>query len=544
MENTTPRPENALPGLIRKVLGSPHSEQVIKAQIIQMAAQHLHVPEVTTALLEVLPLTKDKETRDRLLGFLSSLDTSRFSDTAPLFTALLDVYAQEKDRSVRTALLYRLQESLHQDARLATFFIALSAQEGLNEQERIAVQDSLASLPSITPEIAIAVLQQNVNAPTQMQTQAIILAEKCPVWGAEMAAALQPYLDVKNDRGTRFRILNKLSSANMLDAGYAPLLISVLRTDNDTDARTAALKALSRLKPWNDAIVLQLYWSSTQDASEAIRSKALQLQGEMPELSNEQLQAMASQLTTDRSEGVRGTLLKLLQPVMRLGEIRNAVAAAFAGNPGVFSDAEFEQLTTMLAPYAGRDEHISQQMLQSVKGLPNTDQRKKILELLLGKVNMDKLLEPVLQLFQQERNESLREILFNQVKALSVARNPQLVDVFCAELTEPGSPFRVTCAGMLANAAEQYPQIVTALEDVLQYDNDRELVRLSLEGYLRPGVEKRFSILLIVVKNEMLDTQARQKALDALIKLPLNEEEQESLASTLSGIKPGTLKTA
>ena len=61
MDHTTQRPDNALPGLIRKVLGSPHSEQMIKAQIIQMASQHLHVPEVTTALLEVLPLTKDKK---------------------------------------------------------------------------------------------------------------------------------------------------------------------------------------------------------------------------------------------------------------------------------------------------------------------------------------------------------------------------------------------------------------------------------------------------------------------------------------------------
>ena len=99
---------NALPALIKKVLGSPHSEQAIKAQIIQLASQNLHVPEVTTALLEVLPLTRDKETRDRLLGFLSSLNTSRFADTSALFNALLDVYKQEQDRDVRIRLLHRL----------------------------------------------------------------------------------------------------------------------------------------------------------------------------------------------------------------------------------------------------------------------------------------------------------------------------------------------------------------------------------------------------------------------------------------------------
>jgi hypothetical protein len=534
---------NALPALIRKVLGSPHSEQVIKAQIIQLASQNLHVPEVTTALLEVLPLTKDKETRDRLLGFLSSLNTSRFSDTSALFNALLDVYKTEKDREVRLRLLNRLQDSVHQDTRLATFFIELSAQDSLSEPERIAVQETLNSLPNIGPEIALEALSRNVNAPDVLQMQAVLLAEKCPTWGPELVSALQPFLDVKTERGIRFRILNKLAGARLLDASYGPLLIHVLLTDNDEPTREEALKAIARIKPWNEDIITQLYHSAANDSSANIRSKALQMQQEMPELSNKQLAAMADRLSTDRSEGVRSTLLNLLKPVMRLPEVRTAVAASFAGNPGVFSDEEFEQLTTMLAPYAGRDENISQQLLQSMKGLPNTSQRKKILELIIGKINIEKMLDTVLQLFRNERNESLRELLFNQIKALSVTRHPQLVDVFCEELTEPGSPFRVTCAGVLANAAESYPQIVTALEDVLLYDNDRELVRISLDGYLRPGVAKRFNVLFTVIKNEMVDVQSRQKALDAIFKLPPTEEETNRLADALAEIKPGTLKT-
>ena len=376
---------NALPGLIRKVLGSPHSEQVIKAQIIQLASQNLHVPEVTTALLEVLPLTKDKETRDHLLGFVSSLNTSRFPDTTVLFNALLDVYKQEQDREVRNSLLQRLQESIHQDARLAGFFIELSAQDSLSETERITVQETLNSLPVISPETALAVLAKNHNAPNILQLQAVQLAEKCPAWGPELVSALQPYLNVKTDRSIRFRILNKLAGARLLDASYSPLLIAVLLTDNDEETRSAAMEAITRIKPWNEDIITQLYHTAANDASANIRSKALQLQQEMPELSNEQLQAMATRLSADSSEGVRSTLLELLKPVMRLPQIRTEVAAAFAANPGVFSNEEFEQLTGMLAPYAGRDEAISGQLLQSLKSLPNTNQRKKLLELLIGK---------------------------------------------------------------------------------------------------------------------------------------------------------------
>jgi hypothetical protein len=544
MDHTTQKPDNTLPALIRKVLGSPHAEQAIKGQIIQLAASNLHVPEVTTALLEVLPVTKDKETRNRLVQLLSGLNTSRFPDTAALYEALLGVFKQEKDRETRTALLYRLQESIHQDPRLAGFFIELSGTDNLSEPERLAVQEAIASLPAISADTALAALLKNVNAPTLLQLQALTLAERCPVWDHSMVAGLQPYLQVKNDREIRFRILSRLAEARLLDAGYAAIIIPVLQTDNDAHARAIALNALSRIKPWNEDIILQLFWSATQDGDEHLRSAALKLQQEVPELNNEQLIKLAGLLSSDRSTGVRLTLLQLLKPVMRLPEIRQAVASSFSGNPGVFDQEEFEQLAEMLAPYAGRDEQISTQLLHSIKDLPNTAQRKKILQLVLGKVSIEKVLEPLLQLFQQERNEALREILFNQVKALSVARHPQLVDAFCAELTEPGSPFRVTCAGILANAAELYPQIIPALEDVLLYDNDRELVRLSLDGYLRPGVEKKFDILLAVIKNELIDTLSRQKALDALIKLSLDEQQQEILADALSGLKPGTLKTS
>ncbi|WP_212005107.1 HEAT repeat domain-containing protein [Chitinophaga sp. HK235] len=544
MDQNSQRPEQALPGLIRKVLGSPHSEQVIKAQIIQMASRNLHVPEVTTALLEVLPLTKDKETRTQLLQFLAALNTSRFTDTGALFQALLDVYRQEKDRDTRTALLYRLQESIHQDPRLAAFFVALSGQDSLSEAERIAVQDTLSSLPSISEDTALAALQQNVNAPTVMQLQALDIAEKCPSWSQLLVAGLQPYLDVKNDREVRFRILRRLAGARLLEPAYADVIIPVLRTDPETYAREEALNALSRIKPWKEEVILQLFWSATNDSDESIRSQALRMQSELPERTNEQLIAMAALLASDRSEGVRTTLLQQLKPVMRIPEIRTRVATAFSGHPGVFASHEFDLLTDMLAPYAGRDEQISQLLLQSIQGLPNTSQRQRVLQLLIGKISMEKVLEPVIQLFRQEHNETLREVLFNQIKALSVARHPQLVDVFCAELTEPGSPFRITCAGILANAAEIYTQIPPALEDVLLYDNDRELVRLCLDGYLRPGVDKKFDILINVVKNELADTLSRQKALDATMKLPLDESQQDMLADALSGLKPGTLKTS
>ena len=108
---------------------------------------------------------------------------------------------------------------------------------------------------------------------------------------------------------------------------------------------------------------------------------------------------------------------------------------------------------------------------------------------------------------------------------------------------EPGSPFRQACAPIVAAAAELFPEIPRALADVLVNDQDRELVRACLDGYLRPKVEKKFEPLLAVVRNEVIDTGSRQRCLDEVMQLTLSDAQQQELTEGLAGIKPNTLRT-
>lgn len=466
--------QQSLPGLIRQVLGSLHAETVIKHQILQLAKNHLHDPEVLTALLQVLPDLKDKRLRDEVMFFLSSLNTSRFPEPRVLFDALLQFFRQEKERDTRVALLFRLQDSIHQDQQLVDFFIELSATPNLSEPEMVAIQDTLANLPLITEDMAAVALDKHRHSPTLLQSQALTLAEKCTRWGDKLFAAAQPYLDIKNDPDIRVRVMRRLA-------------------DNK-------------------------------------------------QMSDAQLITLAAALSSTGTNGIRYDLLELIKPAIRIPEIRLALANAFAANPSVYDDGEFTMITDMLAPYMGRDPHIGQIMLESLKDLPVPDHRRKVLSLITGKLKTEQILTPLLHLFSRERDESIRDVLFNQVKALSVARHPELVDVFATELVEPASPYRVTCASLLANVAEIYPQVIPALEDVLRYDTERELLRICLDGYLRPGITHSFDVLLAVVRNEIVDTLSRQKALDAIVKLDLDATQQLALADALAGIKPNVLK--
>ncbi len=542
MPENTQSAEAGLPNLLRKVLQSPHSELAIKNQMLTLAMQNLHIPEVTTALLEALPVTKDKETRDRLLQIISSLNTSRFPNLEPLYTALINIFREEKDRSVRTMLLERLRNGLHQDSRLAPFFLEVMGKELLSEPERILANEAISKLPAITEETALLALQRCVNAPSVIQQLAFSIAKSSPTWGEKIVDGLFPYLDVKVERDIRFGILEKLAEAKTLTASYIPLLSTVLRNDPEVEARRNALDLFKKIKPWNALIVEQLLWTSLNDSSEEIRSIAVALRKEIPELTNEQLVALANQLSTDRSAGVRLTILEMLKPVVRIAEVRTAIAQSFANNPSVFADEEFNELTTILSPYVGREESIRSILLKSVENLPSLHQRKTILQLVIPKVKMETVLNDIIRIFQKERDEDLRATLFQEIKGLSITKNPELVQVFCSELVEPSSPFRQICAGVLSTAAELYPEIPTALEDVLRNDQERELIRVCLDGYLRPKVQKQFDVLLEVIKNEIIDTTSRQRCLDEIMKMNIEENQSEQLANVLAGLKPNTLK--
>jgi len=533
----------SLPALLRSVLGSPQSEQVIKHQMLDLARKNLHIPEVVAVLLESLPKTRDKETRDALLGLIGSIETSRFASLEALHDAFLEVFRNEKERSVRTALMARLREGIHQDERLAGFFLGILAEPVLNDEERRAAVAAVAGLASVTEKTAITALESCRNGDASIQETAVALAERCPTWGEGLVAALQPYLDIKRDRSLRLRVLNRLAGAKALTPAYLPLLRQTLRNDPDEGARGAALETLRSIKPWDGGVLELLLWTAAQDASAGLRSRAVALQAEGPELSDAQVAALARQLGSDRSAGVRVGILTVLKNHARVAEVRAAAAEAFASNPSVFDDTEFGALADLLAPYAARDEKIRGTLLKAAESVPRAGQRNAILRMVLPKVKAEAVIEPLVRLFKKERDAEIRETLFDLVKPLSVARHPELVELFAAELVEPSSAFRLACAGILSAAAELHDAIPPALEDVLSNDSDRELLRTCLDGYLKPKVEKSFEVLLGLVRNEGVDTGSRQRCLDEILKLEISDGQRGELAEALSGLKPNTLRT-
>ncbi len=537
-------PENnkGLAPLIRSVLSNPYSEQAIQQEILRLARENLYQPDILVALIDTLPQVKDTDIQRMLLDLLMGVDTSRFQDLEAFHSALIAAFKTEKEKRVRAILLERLAEALHQDTRLAPFFFDILADPALNDQELAAVTKAVSGLPSISEETAVMVLGRAQNAPTTIQEKAITLAESCPHWGAALFEAIKPYLDVKTDRGLRCRILERLAKSRSLTADYFPILRNILHADTDNGMRSMAMETLGSLKDWDGQVMAQLLWSSLYDADPALRARAVRMQKEAPDLTDDQLQEMAGRLTSDDAAGVRIQILGILKPRLSVPAVRAAILDSFGKNPSAFELPEFEAFVDLLSPYVSRDPGIRNVLLESWPKLPNMLQRKILLENILPKLKVDESTPWILRLFAQERNEEIRETLFERLKALSVMKNPDLVKVFCAELREPASLYRLRCAQSLAGAVEAYPEIPLAFEDVLLNDQERELVRTCLDGYLKPKVIRKFNVLLAVIGNEALDVTSRQLSLDRCVKDGLNPEQARQLSETLDASKSGLLR--
>jgi hypothetical protein len=463
-----------------------------------------------------------------------AVDTSRFEDPGSFYSALLEAFSQEKERSMRSGILRRLADGLDQDERLAPLFVGLLSDHSLSDDESAVVALAVATLPTISEGSAVMALRQALHAPAAAQEVALSIAEKCPHWGEAMVAEMEPYLDLAVQSRLRLRVLKRLAEAKVLTEGYLPALVGILRNDTDPNARKAALELLSYLRTWDENASLALLWTSQNDADASLRTRAVQLQAEAPDLTDEQVASLAGRLASDDLSRVRTEVLQLLQGRLGQVELRAAVVASFAQNPAAFATEELSLLVQLLGPYARRDPVVRDTLVRSVPRVRRVDDRLSLLDAVLSSVRPDDVAGLLVEVFRQERQPEIRQVLFDRLRPLSVVKNPALVSVFCDELADPGSAFRSASAHALAGAVEAHAEVVDAFEDVLRYDDERELVQTCLDAYLKPSVERKFQVLLAVMGTETIDLASRQRCLDSIDRAALPAEQAQQLADLVS----------
>jgi hypothetical protein len=497
---------------------------------------------VLTALVEALPQIQDSEARRSLLALLLRVDTSRFENLAGFHTALLEVLSLEKERRTRAVIVERLAEAIHQDERMVPLFLDTLAQPTLNDEEKAAAMAALSRLPAVSSEIATLALQRARTASAALQEAAVAVAERCTHWDDALVTELRPYLGPNVDRRLRVRILRRLAEARLLSADFFPALREILRRDPDPEARSAALELLQHLKDWDENAGLQLLWTAANEADERLRARAVRLLSEAPDLSDQQLEGLAGQLGRDDAAGTRIQILGMLRGRLGQPSLRAIVAGAYAESPSAFDRTELECMFDLLAPYASRDETLRRALLGTLPQLRQAAQRRLLMDKLLPHLRPDDMVESLVAALAREHQPELRGILFDRLKPLSVVKHPELARAYCRELADPGSPFRLQCAVALAGVLDTYPEVTATFEDVLLYDQGRELVRICLDGYLKPALSRRADVLLAVVANETLDPASRQEALNYIEPATLSPEDRERLDHLLASAAGRSLR--
>jgi hypothetical protein len=505
-----------LAALVRQALTGPHSEQVIRDQMLAVALQNLHQPGLLGTLVEVLPEVADGATRRDLTGALCQLDGSRFADLHAFYSALIAVFEREDERATRAVVLRRLAAGLHEDARLPPLFVSLLARPGPSDDEEAAVMGAIASLPVVSAEVAGQALRQARHSPTAVQALALSIAEACPHWDDGLLVDVGYYLEPQVAMGLRLRVLRRLAEARRLTLDYLPVLGAVLQSEPQSSARAAALELLVCLQGWDAQATVLLARVAAHDADPAVRGRAVELQAEAPDLSDEQAEALAARIDGDDIASVRLEVLALLQGRCAIPAVRAALATSFSRAPGAFDEEELTAVLEGLAPYAGRDPGLRDLLLGSAPQLRVAGQRRQLLDAVLAYVRPGDALATLAGIFRTEHLAEIRQVLFERLRPLSVQAHPELVEAFCAEVADPTSAFRLVCASALTVAIDHFAGIVATFEDVLRYDTDRELLRTCVEAYLGAGVARRADVLLGVAGNQLVDLGARQRCVDAL----------------------------
>lgn len=530
-------PPPSLVPLVTQVLASPTAEPAMRRQVLLLAQQNLHQPGMAEALVASVPSLRDSEVRKAVIGLISGLDTSRFSDLPGFHSALLEALAREEERDFRAALIGRLAEGIGQDARIAPALVALLAKPGLDDTEAEAVIAAIGRLPQVDEATALGALAAVRTRDAQQQEWAIHLASRRPELTPAVAEALAGFLEPRIPAPLRLGVLRRLHQARIIPASARPTLERILREDPDVAARGEALDLLILL-PRDPAIAALVAETAGRDADPALRARAA---GLLSEASGTPADS-ARRLASEPDPAVRASLLAALRAHVRDPAVRLAVAHAFSAAPVPPDGDEAGLFLDLLAPYASREAPLREALFTACRAAPRPQQRARILAAVVPKVRIADVADQLADLFASESDPEVRSTLFAQLKPLSVARHLRLVAAWCGELVEPSSPFRLDCAGALLAGVEESAEIQSAFAEILLRDTDRALVRTCLDGYLKPRVQRQAEPLLAVIEAQDLETGSRQRALDAVVKLTLTEAEQQRLAGILAGPGATTLK--
>ncbi|VAW11945.1 hypothetical protein MNBD_BACTEROID03-2267 [hydrothermal vent metagenome] len=523
--------------VILETLKSEHTERVVKSQMVILAEENLHKEGMADALATVLPLQNDTYIKKQILNMLLAIDISRLSKPTSFYKSLIKVLETEKEEQFRIGILDKFSDSIDQDERVIPIMLELLSGNALKDNELEIVLYAISEMPTIPSKTAAIVLRKAVKSTINAQGLALRIAESCSHWDKDIKQALQPYLSPTANKDIRTQIISMLQETKQLDESFIPILLNIVATDQDENVRLETLRSLSKFKPLRSDIIIQFVASSMNDSSELIRQKAVKLQNNISQLSTEIVLKLLAHLKLEPKNNVRITMLDLIGNYLKKPEVREAVLETYMNHSGAIEPEELTTYLDLLGPYMSRNEQITNVFLKDVTETPKIDNRKRIIKSLFKHCRTDGIINEIATVFEEETDDRLRKELFLKFKQLSLAKYPKLVSIFCQELQEPSSSFRLECATALEPNVLQFNEIPLAFEEILLYDQDKELIRLCLDGYLKPGVNQKFGPLLKVVENEFFDISSRQKVLDNLRAMNLSDKEQEVLKTVIDRVE-------
>lgn len=238
----------------------------------------------------------------------------------------------------------------------------------------------------------------------------------------------------------------------------------------------------------------------------------------------------------------RAEIAEMLTPYVRETSVRKGMITVLQKQLNELGGAELSVILSALGSYLGRDAEVQSAFIDIARSGASAEQRAHALKMLLGSISTKDVSDCVIHIAKNETDDRVRKIIFQSLLAESVRKTPELIEIFILELREPSSKHRAICAAALAPLVTIDRQVVSAFEDVLTHDSDRELIRHCLSAYMESGVQQRFEPLFTVLNNEVLDLSSRQSALDALKRMTLDQSQSEQLKTMLNSLKSTSLR--
>ncbi len=523
---------------VTSVLADEFSDKSLKLSVIGMVEKNLLYKDVITSFIKVLPNLKDESLKLKALSVMRSISLNEIENLDEYSAILSDELEREQSESVHVVVIDEIKRVLSVKPVLITKLIEVVSDNEKSERKVKKILSSLKDKNNLKSEHLEMLFKQGATYPAYLQKDILDLVRKQKNWNKSFQEISISYLNSSIDPSIRIDVLQVLKSQPELYINFWSCVEDALLNDLSKDLRLCILEFIIEKNEYVDFNQNTLQEIAENDGDEDVRALAQKCILMSTQKENSGADFVLKQISEESSREVKEEALLEARKHIRDEGFRTQLTQVMINQFKYKDEKEFKDFFSLLSPYLNRSKDLVDKIFELLKVSKNIQMKESVLEIVTQSTKDDKIMDSLVKFYKQEKDFTIKSKIMSFFIAKSPIDWPEIYPLLIEEYLEPSSELRVSICKQLSSSLDR-EDVRESFEDVILNDQDSDLIRYTVDFYLKENSNYKFEVLFEILKNTSIALGTKKRSVEEMQKMDLDSADKSKVKEHLDRHKIG-----